>query len=84
MADGGRHEADFPPAPVLIGGSIAGALDILFALTNAAVNGMVPRQLLQVVASGLLGQEAYAGGGLSRCSDWLATSQCHTCGRRSS
>jgi len=50
------------PRAVLIGGSIAGALDILFALTNAAVNGMVPQRLLQVVASGLLGQDAYAGG----------------------
>lgn len=47
---------------VLIGGSIAGALDILFALTHAAVNGMGPQRLLQVVASGLLGQDAYAGG----------------------
>ncbi len=47
---------------VLVGGSIAGALDILFALTNAAVNGMVPQRLLQVVASGLLGEDAYAGG----------------------
>src|SRR5918995_6385972 len=47
---------------VLVGGSIAGALDILFALTHAAVNGMGPQQLLQVVASGLLGQDAYAGG----------------------
>ena len=47
---------------VLVGGSIAGALDILFALTHAGVNGMGPQQLLQVVASGLLGQDAYAGG----------------------
>ena len=47
---------------VLVGGSIAGALDILFALTHAASNGMAPQQLLQVVASGLLGQDAYVGG----------------------
>jgi len=45
---------------VLAGGTIAGALDILFALTHAAVNGMEPQRLLQVVASGLLGQDAYA------------------------
>jgi uncharacterized membrane protein YagU involved in acid resistance len=50
------------PRAVLIGGLIAGALDLLFALTNAAVNGMVPPRLLQLVASGLLGQDAYAGG----------------------
>jgi uncharacterized membrane protein YagU involved in acid resistance len=47
---------------VLAGGTVAGALDILFALTHAAVNGMAPQRLLQVVASGLLGQDAYAGG----------------------
>ncbi len=47
---------------VLIGGTIGGTLDILFALTFAAVNGVGPVQLLQTVASGLLGEEAYAGG----------------------
>jgi hypothetical protein len=47
---------------VLVGGSIAGALDILFALSFAAANGMAPERLLQTVASGLLGEDAYAGG----------------------
>ena len=47
---------------VLVGGSIAGALDILFALTHAAINGMAPQRLLLVVASGLLGQDSYTGG----------------------
>jgi uncharacterized membrane protein YagU involved in acid resistance len=47
---------------VLVGGSIAGALDILFALSFAATNGMPPQRLLQLVASGLLGDAAYAGG----------------------
>ena len=47
---------------VLIGGTIGGTLDILFALTFAAVNGMGPVQLLQTVASGLLGEAAYSGG----------------------
>jgi uncharacterized membrane protein YagU involved in acid resistance len=47
---------------VLVGGSIAGALDILFALSFAAANGMPPQRLLQLVASGLLGEAAYAGG----------------------
>ena len=47
---------------VLIGGTIGGTLDILFALTFAAVNGVGPVRLLQTVASGLLGEEAYAGG----------------------
>lgn len=46
----------------LVGGSIAGALDILYALTFAAVNGTMPMRLLQIVASGLLGESAYEGG----------------------
>ncbi len=47
---------------VLVGGMIAGALDILFALTFAAVNGVEPARLLQTIASGLLGEAAYSGG----------------------
>lgn len=47
---------------VLMGGTIGGALDLLFALTFAAATGMAPPQLLQTIASGLLGQSAYAGG----------------------
>lgn len=47
---------------VLVGGLIAGTLDILFALTYAAVNGVGPLRLLQTVASGLLGDAAFGGG----------------------
>jgi hypothetical protein len=47
---------------VLIGGSIAGVLDILFAITYNAVNGVAPVRLLQIVASGLLGRAALDGG----------------------
>jgi uncharacterized membrane protein YagU involved in acid resistance len=47
---------------VVVGGSIGGALDLAFALTFAAVNGVRPAQLLQTVASGLLGPAAYEGG----------------------
>jgi len=47
---------------VLLGGSIAGTLDILFAITFAAVNGVTPVKLLQTVASGLLGKAAFDGG----------------------
>lgn len=47
---------------VIVGGSIAGALDILFAITYAATDGVPPMRLLQTVASGLLGEDAYAGG----------------------
>jgi len=47
---------------LLLGGSIAGALDILFAISFAAYNGATPVRLLQTVASGLLGSAAFAGG----------------------
>jgi uncharacterized membrane protein YagU involved in acid resistance len=47
---------------VVVGGSIGGALDLAFALTFAAANGVGPLQLLQTVASGLLGSAAYEGG----------------------
>jgi uncharacterized membrane protein YagU involved in acid resistance len=47
---------------VVVGGSIGGALDLAFALTFAAVNGVGPAQLLQTIASGLLGAAAYEGG----------------------
>ena len=46
----------------MVGGSIGGALDLAFALTFAAANGVGPLQLLQTVASGLLGSAAYEGG----------------------
>ena len=47
---------------ILLGGSIGGALDLAFALVFAAVNGTGPEQLLQAIASGLLGTTAYEGG----------------------
>jgi uncharacterized membrane protein YagU involved in acid resistance len=47
---------------VAVGGSIAGALDILFAISVAAYGGRTPAWLLQTVATGLLGEDAYAGG----------------------
>ena len=50
---------------VLLGGLAGGALDILFAVSFAAYNGMPAVRLLQSIASGLLGRDAYAGGGLS-------------------
>lgn len=47
---------------LLVGGSIAGALDILFAISFAAYNGNGPVELLQTVASGALGEAAFTGG----------------------
>lgn len=47
---------------VLIGGLVAGALDIVFAISFAAYNGTPPIRLLQIVASGLFGDAALSGG----------------------
>lgn len=47
---------------LLVGGGIAGTLDILFAISWAAYNGMAPTRLLQTVASGALGKAAFSGG----------------------
>jgi uncharacterized membrane protein YagU involved in acid resistance len=47
---------------VLLGGLVAGALDIAFAISFAAYNGTPPVRLLQIVASGLFGNAAFAGG----------------------
>lgn len=47
---------------VLLAGSVAGALDIVFAISFAAYSGVAPVRLLQTVASGLLGAAAFAGG----------------------
>lgn len=52
-----------PAKAVLLGGTIAGALDLLFALSFAAYNGVAPLRLLQTVASGLVGNTAFSGGG---------------------
>jgi uncharacterized membrane protein YagU involved in acid resistance len=51
-----------PVRGVLLGGLIAGALDIAFAISFAAYNGTAPVQLLQIVASGAFGKAALSGG----------------------
>lgn len=47
---------------ILAGGLVAGAIDIIYALTFSALRGVAPTRLLQSVASGLLGTAAYQGG----------------------
>ena len=47
---------------VLVGGAIAGTLDIMFAISFAAANGVAASRVLQSVASGLLGDAAFSGG----------------------
>lgn len=55
-----RDSASFA---ILVGGGIAGALDILYAITFAVVaRGSTAQSLLQLVASGALGAAAYDGG----------------------
>jgi uncharacterized membrane protein YagU involved in acid resistance len=53
----------FPPRGVLIGGLLAGVLDIAAALTFWGVKGVAPARILQAIASGLLGREAAFAGG---------------------
>ena len=47
---------------ILIGGLIAGTLDILYATGYSAWRGTPPMTLLQFVASGLLGPASFEGG----------------------
>lgn len=47
---------------VLIGGAIAGTLDITYAIGFSALRGVPPIRILQSVASGLLGAPAFSGG----------------------
>ena len=49
--------------PILIGGLIAGALDITYAFIFSYLrSGRTPAFVLQSVASGALGRRAYEGG----------------------
>jgi hypothetical protein len=47
---------------IVVGGFVAGAIDIIYALTFTSLRGVAPTRLLQSVASGLLGSAAYQGG----------------------
>jgi len=49
-------------ATVLLGGLVAGTLDILAAIILSGLRGVEPMQVLQSVASGLLGAGSYDGG----------------------
>jgi uncharacterized membrane protein YagU involved in acid resistance len=51
-----------PGVAILIGGLIAGTLDILYATSFSAWRGTTPQTLLQFVASGLLGPASFDGG----------------------
>jgi len=47
---------------ILIGGAIAGTLDITYAIGFSALRGVPPIRVLQSVASGLIGAPAFSGG----------------------
>ncbi len=47
---------------ILIGGAIAGAIDITYAIGFSALRRVPPIRILQSVASGLLGAPAFDGG----------------------
>ena len=47
---------------MFVGGGIAGALDIAYAIGFALYRGSTAERLLQSVASGVLGEDAFEGG----------------------
>lgn len=47
---------------ILRGGLLAGTLDILAAFINSGLRGVGPTRVLQAIASGLLGRDAFNGG----------------------
>ena len=47
---------------ILLGGAVAGALDIAYAFIVYGIRGVSPLRILQSIASGLLGSASYAGG----------------------
>jgi hypothetical protein len=51
------------PSPVLLGGVLAGTLDLLYACVFWAVKADVPaRRIFQSVAAGLIGRASFDGG----------------------
>lgn len=47
---------------ILVGGFVAGLLDILFAFVANGMKGITPDIVLKAVAAGIFGREAYTGG----------------------
>lgn len=50
------------PRAVLIGGLVAGSLDLAYACTAWALRGVPPVRILQAIASGWIGREASVAG----------------------
>ena len=54
-----------PARAILLGGLVAGTLDILDALIVSGLRGVTPIRLFQYIAAGLLGRDAARAGGLA-------------------
>ncbi|MEO7794352.1 MAG: hypothetical protein ABIV06_06210 [Thermoanaerobaculia bacterium] len=50
-------------ATILVGGLLAGTLDLAWAAGQALAEGRQPGRMLQAIASGVLGRAAFEGGG---------------------
>jgi hypothetical protein len=50
------------PRATLLGGAVAGILDITYAFLFYGAQGVSPIRILQSISSGLLGKDAYTGG----------------------
>lgn len=48
--------------PILVGGLVAGALDIIYALFSTYLKGGDPSTILRAIASGIFGSAAFEGG----------------------
>jgi hypothetical protein len=62
MVPVGEKRALTPARVVLLGGLAVGVLDILDAFVFFGLRGVPPLRILQSIASGLLGREAFQGG----------------------
>jgi asparagine N-glycosylation enzyme membrane subunit Stt3 len=63
MATDSHRSSAGPLSPILLGGLIAGTLDISYAcIYSYVVRGTSPVRILQSVASGALGAKAFTGG----------------------
>lgn len=51
-----------PVLVIALAGLVAGAFDIVYAIVSWGLRGVAPMRILQSVASGLLGADAYQGG----------------------
>jgi hypothetical protein len=51
-----------PLSPILLGGSVAGILDLTYAIVFSSFFGVAPTRVAQSIASGLLGPGAFKGG----------------------